>query len=200
MHSVNAELSAWIRRDLLRRGVKETGRDIAKTWFYAFIYGAGDEKLGFILLRRKGYRGCKRGKQSGASRLPSQPAGAREARRAVKAKAKTRVPLRARQAGAQRALAARRSQHPPAGSRRGADEAALCILDDSLQEAGLIPGTHYEFVANVHDEWQIEVDHDKAEMVGQMAAEAIRKSGESFNFRCPLAGDFKVGRNWAETH
>jgi DNA polymerase-1 len=23
-----------------------TGRDIAKTWFYAFIYGAGDGKLG----------------------------------------------------------------------------------------------------------------------------------------------------------
>ena len=32
----------------------ETGRDVAKTWFYAFIYGSGDENLGYIILRVKG--------------------------------------------------------------------------------------------------------------------------------------------------
>jgi DNA polymerase I-like protein with 3'-5' exonuclease and polymerase domains len=33
---------------------------------------------------------------------------------------------------------------------------ALVILDTNLQEEGYVPGVNYEFVANVHDEWQIE--------------------------------------------
>jgi len=38
---------------------------------------------------------------------------------------------------------------------------ALVILDDTLQnEQGLTPGVDYEFVANVHDEWQIECKPD----------------------------------------
>ncbi len=77
---------------------------------------------------------------------------------------------------------------------------ALIILDDDLQEAGLISGEHYEFVLNVHDEFQIEVDEDKAETVGELAEASIRKAGEYWNFRCVLAGEYKVGRNWAETH
>ena len=55
-------------------------------------------------------------------------------------------------------------------------------------------------LANVHDEWQIEVDEDKAEFVGKTAQAAIRKAGDHFGFRCPLDGEFKIGRNWAETH
>ena len=77
---------------------------------------------------------------------------------------------------------------------------ALCLLDDSLQAIGLIPGTHYEFVANVHDEWQIEVDDEHAETVGRLAVDAIRLAGEFFGFRCPLAGNYDIGANWAETH
>jgi hypothetical protein len=76
---------------------------------------------------------------------------------------------------------------------------ALVILDADLQAAGLVPGVHYEFLANVHDEWQIEVDEDKAEFVGKTAQAAIRKAGDYFGFRCPLDGEFKIGRNWAET-
>ncbi|MER9252470.1 hypothetical protein NKI59_11755 [Mesorhizobium sp. M0598] len=77
---------------------------------------------------------------------------------------------------------------------------ALVILDNNLQALGLVPGVHYEFVANVHDEWQIEVDEDKAELVGKTAAEAIRLAGEYYKFRCHLAGNSSYGQNWAETH
>lgn len=77
---------------------------------------------------------------------------------------------------------------------------ALVILDKDLQELGLIPGQHYEFVANIHDEFQIEVNEDKAELVGQTAQRAIQKAGEYFEFLCPLDGEYKVGKNWKETH
>jgi DNA polymerase I-like protein with 3'-5' exonuclease and polymerase domains len=77
---------------------------------------------------------------------------------------------------------------------------ALVILDNNLQALGLVPGVNYEFVVNVHDEWQIEVDEDKAELVGKEAQDAIRLAGEYYKFRCPLAGNSVVGTNWAETH
>ena len=78
---------------------------------------------------------------------------------------------------------------------------ALVILDNELQEMSMIPGRHYEFVANVHDEWQIEVtDPSNADIVGKVAAQAIAKAGLYYNLRCPLEGAYQVGKNWSETH
>ena len=57
-----------------------------------------------------------------------------------------------------------------------------------------------KFVANVHDEWQIECDSGIADCVGRLGCTAIRLAGEAFKMRCPLAGNYKVGNNWAETH
>jgi DNA polymerase-1 len=199
MHSVNAR-ALGVDPTGFPFGDKESGRDIAKTWFYAFIYGAGDEKLGSILMRRKGDQARKKGKASKAAFFKALPALGKLVER-VKKKAKEQghlLGLDGRHLSVRSDHAALNTLLQAAGAAQM--KRALCILDDDLQAAGLIPGQHYEFVANVHDEWQIEVDEDKAEMVGQMAAEAIRKAGVSFNFRCPLAGDYKVGRSWAETH
>ena len=77
---------------------------------------------------------------------------------------------------------------------------ALVILDANIQAMGLTPGKEYEFVGNIHDEWQIEVDASHAEAVGIAAADAIKLAGESFGFRCPTAGNYDVGNNWKETH
>lgn len=77
---------------------------------------------------------------------------------------------------------------------------ALVELDEGLQEAGFKPGVHYEFVGNIHDEFQIEVKKDVAEIVAKMAPEAIQRAGHYFNFRCPLDGEAKIGNNWKETH
>lgn len=77
---------------------------------------------------------------------------------------------------------------------------ALVILDDLLHDAGLVPGKDYEFVLNIHDEYQIEVSEEHAEFVGKQAVMAIRQAGEAFGFRCPLDGEAKIGNNWAMTH
>ena len=39
-----------------------------------------------------------------------------------------------------------------------------------------------------------------AELVARLAPEGVTKAGEFFNFRCALAGEAKVGKNWGETH
>jgi DNA polymerase-1 len=77
---------------------------------------------------------------------------------------------------------------------------AQVILDDTLQDSGLVPGVDYEFVLTVHDEWQLEVEERHAEFVGKSAADAIRLAGERFELRCPLAGSYAIGDNWKDTH
>lgn len=187
------------------------GRDIAKTWFYAFIYGAGDEKLGFILGKTGKKKPNKRGKledvdakaagrRSRASFLSALPALGKLTK-AVSDKATATGLL----TGLDKRRLFVRSAHSSLNTLLQSAGAiimkrALVVLDRSLQGAGLVPGQDYEFVANVHDEWQIEVVPSHAEFVGQQAANAIFQAGEDYSFRCPLAGQFVVGDNWADTH
>lgn len=78
---------------------------------------------------------------------------------------------------------------------------ALVILDETLQgDLKFVPGIDYEFVANIHDEFQVETKKEYGDLVGQKAIESIRLAGESFGFRCALDGEYKIGKTWAETH
>ena len=198
MHSVNCRALGLDPKKLYFDG--ESGRDIAKTWFYAFIYGAGDEKLGYITTRVWGKEAVSQGRKDRAAFLRNLPAMGKLVEE-VKARAKANGSLR----GLDGRRIPVRSQHAALNSLlqcAGAVQmkVALCILDDTLQAAGLVPGVHYEFVANVHDEWQIEVDEDRAEFVGKAAKQAIVAAGEHFNFRCPLDGAYDIGDNWNDTH
>lgn len=73
---------------------------------------------------------------------------------------------------------------------------ALVFLSQSIELAG-IPAC---IVANVHDEWQVEVDEWFAESVGRLGVAAIEQAGRHFDMKCPLTGEFKIGNNWSETH
>ena len=75
---------------------------------------------------------------------------------------------------------------------------ATCILWDDLTASGL--ADKVQQVAHVHDEYQLLVKEGEGEHVGQIATAAFGKAGLFFGFRIPLTGEFKVGRNWAETH
>lgn len=166
----------------------------------AFIYGAGDEKLGFILLRKKGRPAAARGKEARDAFLKNLPAMGMLVT-AVKQRAKAQGYL----LGLDKRRIKVRSEHAALNSLlqcAGAVQMkrALCLLDDELQAAGLIPGKDYEFVANVHDEAQLEVLEAHAEFVGETAVQCIRKAGEFYNFRCPLDGEYKVGKSWKDTH
>jgi DNA polymerase I-like protein with 3'-5' exonuclease and polymerase domains len=56
------------------------------------------------------------------------------------------------------------------------------------------------FVANVHDEWQIEAHKDVADKVGELGVAAIEQAGRDFNLKCELTGEYSVGTSWADTH
>lgn len=75
---------------------------------------------------------------------------------------------------------------------------ATCLLWDYLNEAGL--SRDVQQVAHIHDEFQLLVREGIEEQVGAIAVRSFQDAGKYFGFRCPLDGEYKVGRNWAETH
>ena len=167
-------------------------RDQAKTFIYGLLYGAGDAKVGKIV----------DGTVADGARLKNQ------FKRQVPAYAKLLNQLEyvTAQRGFLRGLDGRplpvRSAHSALNlllQSAGAVvmKQALYILDNEL--GGLYPG-RYAFMANVHDEWQIECDPSIAEDVGRIACKSIEAAGVTLNLKCPLKGEYKIGNNWAETH
>ena len=75
----------------------------------------------------------------------------------------------------------------------------LVTLDELLQRE-LKAGIDYEFVANIHDEAQIQVKEEYATRVSEICLKSFELVTEFFKFRIPLAGKAKIGNSWKETH
>lgn len=200
-----------------RKALGIESRDVAKTWIYAYLYGAGDEKLGTVLGFPKGDKARKAGKESRAKFLEAIPAMKTLVDR-VKSKVEPNITkwvdgrkvstknpkfvgylkgLDGRKLHVRSAHAALNTLLQSAGAV--IMKQAQVILDNKLKET-LVPGDDYEFVATVHDEWQIECVEKHAEYVGKTCQEALRLAGEHFNFACPISGEFVIGKSWRETH
>jgi DNA polymerase I len=165
-------------------------RDQAKTFIYALIYGAGDEKIGSII---KGSRA--EGKRLRERFLNSLPAYRTLKERVDRAASKTYLKgIDGRKLYIRHKHAALNTLLQGAGAVLM--KKALVMLDDLLK----LNTIDYRFVANIHDEWQIEVKESQADFVGEMAVKCIIEAGEHFNLRCPMDGEYKVGANWSETH
>jgi DNA polymerase-1 len=218
MHSVNCRaLGMDPKQEYPLDGQMITGREMTKRWFYAFIYGGGNEKLGWLLGKRGDPNNPKHwktnkygdrvdvvayeaGKNSKEQFLEGLPALGTLAEKIAK-KVKRRGYLVSIDGGKLNI----RSPHSALNALLQSAGAlfmwrGLIILDGTLQREGLIPGQHYEFCANIHDEWQIEVQPEIADRVGEIAVEAIKQAGEFYKFPCPLKGNAKKGATWAETH
>jgi len=165
-------------------------RGEAKTFIYAYLYGAGDEKIGAIA-----GGGRKKGKQLKASFLAATPALVELKANVAQAAARGYV------VGLDKRKVFIRSEHAALNSLLQSAGAmvmkqALVILDDYATRWKL----DYKFVGNIHDEFQVEVREDHAERFGSLAASCIEAAGIHFKLRCPLAGEFNIGNNRAETH
>jgi len=72
----------------------------------------------------------------------------------------------------------------------------LVELDRRLSEQGL----DYKFVGNIHDEVQMEVKEEHAELASKIAVECFKTVEKQLNWRCQLDGESKIGNNWEDTH
>lgn len=166
-------------------------RPQAKTFIYAFLYGAGAEKIGSIA-----GGGSKRGQELIDAFLANTPA---------LAELKAQVVRIVKDKGSLPGLDGRRlwvrSEHAALNTLlQGAGaivmKQALILLAEGLTEQNL-DGI---IVANVHDEWQIECSEEDADAVGKLGVQAIAKAGNVLGLRCPLTGEYKIGQTWADTH
>ena len=166
-------------------------RNQAKTFIYAFLYGAGDSKIGKVV-----GAGAKEGQALKSRFLKNTPSlkELREKVGRIAANTSTLPGLDGRRLHVRSEHAALNTLLQSAGAI--VMKQALVILNDELRRAKI----DYKFVANVHDEWQIEVEESRAEEAGKLGAKAIELAGKELNMRCPLAGEYKVGNSWKETH
>jgi len=166
-------------------------RNQAKTFIYAFLYGAGSSKIGSIV---------------GGS--------AKEGQKLIDSFLRNTPKLKALREKVAR-IYAQKGWLPGLDGRKLLVRAEHSALNTLLQGAGAIvmkqavvilhkqlrkSKIEFKMVANVHDEWQIEVEESRAEEVGIMGTEAIKEAGIVLNMRCPLDGEYKVGNSWKETH
>ena len=165
-------------------------RNDAKTFIYAFLYGAGDAKIGSIV-----GGGAKEGAKLRGKFLKALPA----------LNALILKVQRIASTGSLPALDGRRvrvrSEHAALNTLLQSAGAlvmkrALVIAIDKLASYGY----PYKLVAQVHDEYQVEVPEEYAERVGVIFRNAIRQAGRDFEMRCPLDGEYQIGDTWAETH
>ncbi len=165
-------------------------RDQAKTFIYALVYGAGDAKIGSVA--GGGLKKGKELKQTFFENLPSL--------KILKEKVQ-----KASERGFLKGLDGRkiyvRSQHAALntllqGGGAIAMKKAMCFLQCLIK----LNDIDAKFVANIHDEWQIEVPEKQADYVGELGVKAIEQASEHFKMRCPLTGEYKIGENWYETH
>jgi DNA polymerase-1 len=173
-----------------QRAAGLASRDNAKTFIYAFLYGAGDAKIGSIV-----GGSARDGTKLKAKFLQQTPALAKLIERVSKQAAKGWVPgLDGRRIWV-------RSEHSALNSLlQGAGaivmKKALVLFDDKVKANKWA----VKYVANVHDEAQLECPKDISEEVGKAFKQSIIEAGEHYKLRCPLDGEYKIGRNWRETH
>ena len=182
-----------LREDIHTRNQMAAGletRPQAKTFIYAFLYGAGDAKIGTIV------GGTARDGRTLKQRFLRNTPSLESLRERI-----TRAAGRGYLTGLDGRRLRVRSEHAALNTLLQAAGAivmkkALVILDDYAQQWKL----NYKFIGNIHDEVQSEVVADQAEKFGWLAVECLKASGIHYNLRCPLDGEYKVGTTWAETH
>lgn len=164
-------------------------RDMAKRFIYAFLYGAGDEKLGTIV--GGGKTGGRKTKltflrnMGAVSKLKAWTERMSDKPGHVTAPDGRVIFTRYKHAAINTLLQ---------GSGAMVMKAAVVILHRRA--------AHLDFhqVMMAHDEVQLEVNEAHAEELCRIGVEAIMEAGRALAIRCPLAGEAKTGNDWSETH
>jgi DNA polymerase I-like protein with 3'-5' exonuclease and polymerase domains len=167
----------------------------AKTFIYAFVYGAGDETIG------KQLGGSKElGKQVRQQFLKNIPA-LKYLLKAAMTKAENTSQIRTLDGvviSVPKPYLALNRIIQSAGAI--VMKRALVILDQQIRDAGLTIGDDVKYTANIHDEFQLEVKEEYAKLVAELAEKSISLAGQYYNLRCPMQGKAQIGNNWYETH
>jgi DNA polymerase-1 len=167
-------------------------RDAAKTFIYAYCYGAGDEKLGKIIGGNRNAGSQIRSKFQ--KEIPALDKVQQEVKFSV---AKTKgvqlpdgrtVPVRSEHAALNTLLQ---------GSGAIVSKLWMCIAYINLKKKF---GNQVYQVAYVHDELQYSCSKTIADEVGKIVTLAATEAGEKLGLKIRIDANYSIGSNWSETH
>lgn len=80
-----------------------------------------------------------------------------------------------------------------------------CLMKHTLlrwHDVARKEGINFKMVGFIHDEYQVEVigTKEEAERLGQIQAQCMLDVGQELGFKIPTPGSYDIGKNWAETH
>ena len=171
-----------------RAGLKT--RDQAKTFIYAWLYGAGAAKIGKVVGGN-----AKQGQQLITKFLSNMPALKNLRMWVSKEAASGTIP----------ALDGRllhiRSEHAALNTLLQGAGAIVCkqwLVH--IMERVIKTKLDVKLVASIHDEYQFEVAIPDIERFCRITKEAMTQTTKTLKMKCELDCDYKVGKTWAETH
>jgi DNA polymerase-1 len=176
-------------------------RKEVKTLTYAFIYGAGDTKLGHSLHPELSDAQKKSLGQELRRKFLDAIPGLEPLIDAVK--------LKVRGTGRLRGLDGRpifcRAEHSSLNFLLQSAGAILskrwCVVgQELLDQTGLTYNTDYTRCAYVHDEVQLSVVPSEVDRIKQLLIDAAPLAGKYYNFRVPIAASADSGLSWSDTH
>ena len=167
-----------------------TDRDQAKTFIYAFMYGAGASKIGKIV-----GKGAKEGQVLIDRFLSNMPA-LKRIRDGV-----TKAGMRGKIKGIDGRLLHVRSPHAALNTLLQGAGAVVCKLwlvnmNKRIQASGV----DAKLVASIHDEYQYEVAKKDVQKFGSITKDAMKDTEHQLQMKCPLDNEWKEGTTWAQTH
>lgn len=182
IHNLNKKALGPVCRD----------RDTAKTYIYAWLLGAGTNKIASILSTNN-----KKAKEAVANFLESLPE--------LKKLKTGKIPFDAAR-GYFDGLDGRKvlcdSEHLMlAGYLQNGEAIVMKMWIREWKRLAGEAGLWYKLVDFVHDECQTEVNTmEDAEKLKTFQAQAMNTVAEELDLYCPLEVESQVGSNWAETH
>ena len=186
-------------------------RDQSKNTIYAYLYGAGDEKIGTTIADHPSldadqlafYRGKSRNRigkefrQRFRSKIPALAKLSDWCQQAASEKGFIPLPD-GRHAPVRSAHSALNTLLQ--GSGAIVMKLALVLHHDKLVRRGYKWDIDFAYMLNAHDEFQLQCRPEIAKEVGQLIPWSIAEAGRRLHIRCELDGDYKIGSNWAHTH
>lgn len=181
-------------------------RNQAKTFIYAFLYGAGDAKIGKIV-----HGDAKDGKRLKKKFLEQTPAIARLRQavsnilveehhgKIIRWKRKYLKGLDGRPLYVRSLHSALNLLLQSAGAL--VCKKWICLVEENLVKRGLDHGKDFRFMAWIHDEYQCACRTEEiAKIVVDVGQQSMREAQEFFKFRVQLDTEGKIGRNWGDCH
>ena len=165
-------------------------RDQAKTFIYAFLYGAGPAKIGKVV---------------GGSAAQGQILIKRSLKNMPALKQLREDIIEAAKEGTIKGLDGRRLhiRHEYAALNTLIQGAGAIVCKQwliHLTKKIIQAGLDAKLVASIHDEYQFEVAKPDVNRFCKLTKEAMKETTKTFDMKCDLDCDYKIGKTWAQTH